>query len=431
MKHSLALLLVLVCALLSASAQSPYAVVADSTTRKPLPSASVFDRKGQAIGLTGADGTMPFTDWGSYPVTVRYIGYAERNVPRFTTDTIFLSPVIAELPEFLVETRNHKVMHILAYVREFSTLTTFTDTVFLYRRKMVDFMINPDSKSRFKGWSNPRVLASESYYHFTDKFGLDSVSDVSRHHFSWADWIGVVSAQVPSSLFKEEFATDTVKGKYSAVEIWNRNDYRVNVDVNVLADSSARKWVPNLKSFFRKDLEFESFRLRLAYDNITDSAATPMDLSGYSFDIQSAGRGHEMFRFNRRDEQYYVSTYGEVYVIDKEYITVKEARKWEKHDFSREPVPIIEPQEAPVLQPELLAVVERVRNIDREELRINEQPDRRLLAPHLNNKNFWLPNRALFMLKDLLGITAIKSHRNAKKQWNEQRDRIKKNTSRM
>lgn len=34
-----------------------------------------------------------------------------------------------------------------------------------------------------------------------------------------------------------------------------------------------------------------------------------------------------MFRFNRNDEPFFVNTFAEVYILDKEYITVKEARR--------------------------------------------------------------------------------------------------------
>ena len=86
------------------------------------------------------------------------------------------------LPEVLVLSKNNRVLHMLAYVREYSTLTTYTDTVFLFREKMVDYML-PASGSKFKGWSKPRVITSRSYYQFKDNNGLDSVSDVSNHHF--------------------------------------------------------------------------------------------------------------------------------------------------------------------------------------------------------------------------------------------------------
>ena len=68
-----------------------------------------------------------------------------------------------------------------------------------------------------------------------------------------------------------------------------------------------------------------------------------VDLAGYSFNIESNGRGHGMFRFNRRDEPFFVSTYAEVYVMDKEYISVKEAKKWDRRKFDAGAIEILEP----------------------------------------------------------------------------------------
>ena len=119
-------------------------VVADSTTRVPLPSASVFGSSGLAIGKTDSRGCLPFIPEGDYPVLVSYIGFEDKILETAPADTVFLTESIPELPEVLVETRARKVLHMLAYVREYSTLSTYSDTVTLFREKMVDFMIVPD-----------------------------------------------------------------------------------------------------------------------------------------------------------------------------------------------------------------------------------------------------------------------------------------------
>ena len=40
------------------------------------------------------------------------------------------------------------------------------------------------------------------------------------------------------------------------------------LNINVLADTTSRKWVPNLSVFFRNNLDFENFRVRFNYDNV-------------------------------------------------------------------------------------------------------------------------------------------------------------------
>lgn len=69
------ILTVLLALLVHAQRRDP--VVADSATHMPLPSASVFDRNGNALGMTDARGRLPFLWPDSYPVTVRYLGFRE------------------------------------------------------------------------------------------------------------------------------------------------------------------------------------------------------------------------------------------------------------------------------------------------------------------------------------------------------------------
>lgn len=405
-----------------AEAQGRNAVVADSVTRLPLGSASVFNSQGSLIGICNSKGRTPYIPANSYPITVRYLGYKERRVEA-PADTIFLQESVSELDEVLVETRERKVLHVLAYMREYSTLTTYTDTVFLFREKMVDYMLTPDRKTRFRGWSKPRVLKAKSYYRFTDVQGLDSVSDECRFHFSWSDWMGVGPvAKLPKKLRGGGCGSDTIYGRYSPTETWTKNDDRVIVDINVLADTTSRKWVSNLSGFFRNDLDFENFRVRFNYDNVTGDSVCPMDLTGYSFNIESNGRGHGMFWFNKVDEPFFVSTYAEVYILDKEYITVKEAKEWDNRKFDAGEIEILEPEGAPALQPAIEELVERVNNVDKEGVRLNVTPDHRLMSKRSSARNFQVGRRALFLLKGLLGISRHKLKKHIDRQWKEMTD---------
>ena len=302
-----------------AGGQPVYTIVADSATRMPLPSASVFDSGGKVVCVSDSKGRLPYISPDRYPVTIRYMGYEEGLVADAGVDTVFLQPYMLELPEVVVSSRQQKVMHILAYVREYSTLSTYTDTVFLFREKMVDYMLTPDSRTRFKGWSTPRIIKARSYYRFTDAYGLDSVSDNCGQHFSWSDWMGLVSPPaMPRALRATIAGTDTVYGRYSPTQVWTRNADKVNIDVDVLADTASRVWVPGIKGFFRKNLEFENFRVRYSFDNVAGDTIETGDIAGYSFHIESTGRGHDMHRFGRAGESFYVTTYAEVYIIDKE-----------------------------------------------------------------------------------------------------------------
>lgn len=405
---------------LKAEGKGRITVVADSTTHSCLSGATIFDRKGNAIGVSDKRGRVPALSADRYPIVVRYLGFKEKSIPSIDIDTVFLQESFADLPELVIETRRHKVIHVLAYMREYSNLTSYTDTVFLFREKMIDYILVPDQKIKFKGWSNPRVLSSKSYYRFTDNKGLDSVSDVSNHNFSWSDWIGIPGPiPFPKSLRKIENGTDTLKGKYSPTETWTKKKDRVSVDINVLADAASRKWVPKFYGFYKKEIDYDKFNVRYNYDNVLTDTLSPLDISGYSFNIESGGRGHNMFRFNKYDEPYYVSTYAEVYIMDKEYITLKEAKKWDNRNFKNKDIDIYEAAEAPPLQPDIRNLVARVDGIDHEKIRLDQAPDRRLISHNLGKQNFSLGNRVLTLIKDLTGITLYKSRKNMKKRWSD------------
>lgn len=395
-------------------------VIADYITRTPLPNASVLDKNGKIIGVTNIKGKLPKIKSGSYPLTVKYLGFEDAGIPYADIDTVFMQEDISELPEVLIETKNRKLLHILAFVREYSILSSYTDSVFLFREKMVDFILNPDPKSKFKGWSNPRTLTSKSYYRFTNAQGLDSVSDECNYHFSWSDWIGIApTTALPSVLTHKEFGTDTIMGKYSPAEIWIKNKDDVKVAVNVLADQSKREWVPNLAGFFKKGLDFEQFRINYSYGNVLGDSISPLNLSGYSFDIESNGRGHNMFRFNKRNQPFFVNTSANVYILDKEYITFKEAKKWETRKFDIDEIGIYEPMDAPPLEASTLQLIARVNEINKDQVKLDTDPDQRFVSHNIRGRNFKIGRRALLALKQATGISYFKSRHNSKKQWSE------------
>ena len=397
--------------------------MADSISRLPLPHASLFDIKGSLLGICNSKGKSPYVSASNLPVTVRYMGFKEKQIENLYEDTVFLQENYFELPEVIVATRQKSILHMLGYVREYSSLTTYTDTIFLFREKMVDFLIPQDKKMKYQGWTKPRIISSMSYYNFRNSEGLDSVSDECDHHFSWSDWIGVNPwMNITDNLKKTEIGTDTLKGKYSHSEIWNKNKDKITVDINVLADPESRRWVPDIEGYFNENIDFENFRVHFSYENVTGDYLFPSDLTSYSFNIESVGRGRSLFRFNRPDEDYFVSTYAEVYFLDKEFISLKEAKKWEKLNFNNEEIELFEAYEAPELQPQILSLIERVENIDKQQIILSWKDDPRYRYERRINNNFSLGNRLLNVIKDITGISSLLARKKRNKDWKEFRD---------
>lgn len=355
------------------------------------------------------------------------MGYKECRVEADMPDTIFLQENPMELDELVVATASRKALHILAYVREYSTLSTYTDTVFMFREKTVDYMIPEQTKTKYNGWRTPRVLFSKSYYRFTNEMGLDSVSDACNHHFSWADWVGIPpEAELPPPIARSTVCADTVYGKYGATETWLRNGDKVRLDLNILNDSESRNWVPNLSTFFRHDLDYETFKLHINYENVTGNTVGPQDVSGYSFNIESNGRGRSMFMFNKVDQPIYVTTYAEVYILDRTFISIAEARKWERHDVDLENIGIIEADAAPPLQDALVQLIERVNNVNHDGVRLALSPDQRLAGGRVTRS---FGSEMLTRLKNMFGISNIRGKRKQEKKWKEFRRNISKDYS--
>lgn len=405
-------------------------IVVNSATNVALPNASIYDKDGTPVGLSNSKGVIPKIARSRYPITVRYLGFNDKSVMYGCNDTVFLSESVSELPEMVVESSRHRVLHILAYVREYSTLSTYTDTIFLFREKMVDYMLPSDNKVKFDGWSSPRVLTCKSYYRFTNNNGLDSVSDTSQHHFTWSDWIAIPpEVSMPMRIKSSRISADTLFGKYNPTEIWRRNNDRIRIDIDVLADTISRKWVPKLAYFFRRGLDYNKFKVSFNYDNIEGNSLSGFDLDGYSFTIESKGRGREMFRFNKINEPFFVSTNAEVYILDKEHITVKEAKKWEKRDFDVDEIGIYEPMDAPQLSAAILDLVERVDLLDKHKIRLDFIPDHRLMGSNSGRRNLRIGRRALLLLKQATGITFFKSHKNFNNNWAKfRKEQIRKNS---
>ena len=303
---------------------------------------------------------------------------------------------VMDLPEVLVESRKNSVLHILAYLREYSTMTTYSDTVFMFREKIVDYMLPVGRKSKFHGWTKPRMLTSKSYYRFSNHNGLDSISDECRFHFSWSDWMGLVTnIPLPERLQNSDVGTDTIDGKFRPAEIWQKDNDRLCIDVDVKADTLSRRWAPAFDGFFRSNFEFEKFWIGYNYDNVISDNAFASNLTSYSYSLESVGRGRNMFRFNQPDEPFYVSTDAEIYVLGKEYITEKEAKRWDEREYDLDELDVNLPDYMPEVSASTQALIARVEQLDKGRIRLGKDPDKSLAGKYVSFQKTGLGRRIL------------------------------------
>ena len=297
-----------------------------------------------------------------------------------------LEPIPVELPEIQVSTRHRPMLHLTGYIREISSMASSTDTLMLYREKWVDFMIPTGNEKKYKGWSLPRLLKTKSYYRWTDAWGLDSVSDRTDHHFSWSDWTSLPpTVYFPPLITGNRLGTDTVMGRYSPAEIWRKDSDGVSVRVNVLADSVRRKWTPRLSGPLWRDLEFGRLVMDYRFSDTDTFAVRPQNLDRMSCGIESNGRGHDMFRFNNfNDPEVYITTYFDLTVTDREYLTVRDARRKEKDpSLAIEDAMLIFESERVPRDSIINDLIARVDAIDHDSRRLDTELDTRVGNGHM------------------------------------------------
>lgn len=283
-----------------------------------------------------------------------------------------------ELPEVVVRSKKHKYLHIVAYLREYSSLYNTTDTIFLFREKIVDFMLPTDKKVKGGGWTAPRLLGSRSYFHFTDGV-LDSVSDYFPVHFSLSDWIGLPKGfRLPEALKDTDRACDTVSCGRRPALVWRKEEDRVNLGIDVLADESNSALVPGLSRVLREHMDCENMVVDYRFDNVYADTILASNFSGMTFHIGPCDRGRSMRTVFHRDAPASSDTYAELYVSSREYMTGAEAARCSKKPPRRDELSFEPPEEAPELHPYILGLMARVNAIDHAEIRMKEKPDARL-----------------------------------------------------
>lgn len=400
-------------------------IVVDGESLEPIGGVSVFDGKGNFVGVTDDAGKIPAS--ARFPLSLRCIGYREVRLAD-SVGTVRLTPLSYALPELKVLDKENKALHLLAYVREYSTLTTYTDTVGMFREKWCDFMLPTNKNSKFKGWYIPRTLSSKSYYRFSDCYGLDSVSDRFNNHFTWSDWVGVNDCMVPPrQIDASDTASCAVKGKYGDVAKWHRTGDKIRVEVDALADTSGLRWIPGMSRFFQQGVDFDLLKLDYRYEDFVGQKVEARDLKGFSINVESRGRGRNMFKFNHVDQPFFVSTYAEVFIVDKEVVTVKEAKKWqnmrfESFDFDG----LLEAGEVPGLDEETERLVARVNNIDHIGRMLRIKPDPILVGIDVTKKPKSGLLKRLRSMRQSIYVRMAKMNDSKIRKARERRDKLER-----
>lgn len=309
-------------------------VVRDAETEAVLPSASVFDKNGSFVCITDENGMLPDISPRLYPLNVRYLGFLPADVESPAVEEVKLQPSDYELADVEIVSESHNNLHMLGYLRMYSSQEAGADTVFGFKEMIVDYMMPVGKKNKVKGWLSPRVLASREVYRFFNDRGLDSVSGTNDNFIHW-NLAGLTdkSRKLPVKLVDDATRRDTVMGKYGPKQVWWRIGDKYYAKLDVLADEEGHVLSDSFDSFLGMGKDVTRKEGLFIFDDEDGShvgSVAKMDRLTYNFDATMKGRLFKKYLFES-DVPVDTHTYGELFIFEKQYLTKDEANDVKKH----------------------------------------------------------------------------------------------------
>lgn len=333
----------------------------DASTNAVLPLASITDRNGNVVGMTDKNGEIPTLQPGSYPVTFNYMGYAPFELMSAANGDIKMSQRDYSLPEIVITPGSRPLLHLTGYMRELFSVLSPTDSVTLFRERVVDFMF-PIEKSKVKGWKKARELASRSYVKMTDSSGLDSISDHHEYEYMLlGDLYNLIpeDLSIPQAIAGNDVACDTIMGKYYPKIIWWKNGNVTRWIVDGLADEKNHMMSPWVLKVFGLTTDFTDVSKNYVFNSPDGDRISPSDLKQASVTINMLAKG-KLFK-NSFDSKspVHVRTYVELYLTDREFLSDDEGKEIKKSAPAIKPSEIQAPVDAAPLHPAIQQIVER------------------------------------------------------------------------
>lgn len=335
----------------------------DAETKEVLPLAAITDRNGNVVAMTSREGEIPPIASNCFPITFNYMGYEPLEVAGLDGSDVMMYQSLYELPEIVVSPGSRPLLHLTGYMREVASMLGSSDSLTFYKESIVDFLI-PAGKTKEKGWSKPRVLASKTYVRMSDSAGMDSVSGQLDEKFLLRgdrySFIPSVKAIPESMKVSEWSARKTIMGKYSPKHIWEKNGETTRWYFDGLADKEGHVYTPRVLKVagMTSDLKEASFN----YVFHTDEGNTlkPTDMTSVSLSIDLLVRGKLAMKAYNSTGPLHLRTYIEVYLTEREYLTDAEGKAIKKEAPVYRTSDVNAPADATPLHPGIARLVERV-----------------------------------------------------------------------
>lgn len=340
--------------------------VVDSEDKAPIPGSTIISDKGLIIGCTDAEGKISVGDT-DFPLSVRNLGYETAFISDASTDTIFLPAAKYSLHEVVINPAERPITRVLAFVREYCTGSTSTDTLQLYSEYMIEYF-NADGKVKGfdKSHRSGTIRNAKRYGRLANSQGLDSVmrpkSDDDVSALSFAELMSRIpfeNLSEPESIKKGIQSSDTVFGKYYPKLVGRKTRNHFILDCDVLADYSDHKWSPWIFKMLGMTMDMEKASWSRIYNGTESGIYGLPDFIYGTCNLTMLGKGRLLKKLLRLKDEITIDCYIEIYPVEINSLTREEYLEIKK-EFKERRSEMIFPEHLLPLTPAIETLKERV-----------------------------------------------------------------------
>ena len=310
--------------------------IKDARSGLPLPKASIFDKNGAFIAVSNEDGTIPSSvNSQSFPINIRYVGYLPVELKTPADQDVLMYESTYQLPEVVVDDKSRNLLYILAFVRDYTTGYDANDTLVYYQEQIVDFVLPLTKKTKEKGWKKARILASREYDHVI-KNRKDVQKDTFRYKENQNNKNGQTYSlnekfEIPEQLISGDQTKVVIDGKYYPQETWTKIGDSYILYKDELADEKNHVYSPNALKVLGATADNTRNEAIFKFTPDSNGQIKPDKINevAFFFDVTLKGKLWKMA--SKQKEPIVLSTYGELYVIDRAYLTAEEVKDLKKN----------------------------------------------------------------------------------------------------
>lgn len=326
MKYILVSILSIFLALTSANAQVR---VVDALDNIPVSAASAFDAQGNVVGYTLSNGVLSDIPVSAYPLTLRCMGYEQLVIDTPEEKIWQMVPILFDLPELVVVPKERNVLKQTFYAREYFSITTTSDTINFFTEHMTGRLVPASKGAKFKGDSDMRIYGSRGYANY--KLGGED-STVVKSEMMFPSMLHLLQECDKEITVPESFKADDnqvkiyeEQGKSGVSLIYKQNAYSFTTVEDMMAKKkkhSASLWPLKI---FGLTMRVNQLYATHSYIPNDEGIYLPKDLQEASLVIEADVKGLLIRKMLGSDQPMVVRSMVEIYLVDWDYLTQKEA----------------------------------------------------------------------------------------------------------